>query len=175
MRFDAEAGWGRTRALIAASALAIAVLVGVAYSLAAAPYAPQQPIDFHHRDHVQTDRLDCALCHSGARRSAFAGMPPVERCMGCHRVIQPNNPEVTKLRRYADAGMSIPWVKVYALPRFVRFTHEAHVLSSVPCERCHGNVAAMDRVARVTPMTMGWCVGCHRDTHAPDDCLTCHY
>jgi Cytochrome c7 and related cytochrome c len=162
--------------LLAASAVFLLILAaGIRWSIAASPYAPEQPIEFHHRDHVTMDRLDCELCHSGARRSAFAGMPPVERCVGCHRFVLPQNPEVAKLRRYYDGGKTIPWVKVYSLPRFVRFTHEAHVLANVPCATCHGDLAAMDRVARVTPLTMGWCVRCHRNTHAPDDCLTCHY
>lgn len=164
------------RALLVLSAAAIVVVVAaIGWSTAASPYAPVQPIDFHHRDHLQTDRLDCEMCHSGVRRSAFAGMPPVERCMGCHRFVAPQHPDVAALRRYYDSGRSIPWVRVYSLPRFVRFTHEAHALANVSCETCHGNVAQMDRVARVTPLTMGWCVQCHRETHASDDCLTCHY
>jgi len=107
--------------------------------------------------------------------AAFAGMPPVERCMGCHRFVLPENAGVAALRRYWNAGKAIPWVKVYTLPRFVHFNHEAHVLAHVECTRCHGDVADMNRVARVEPLTMGWCVGCHRETRAPDDCLTCHY
>lgn len=167
---------GRTRALLAASAIAGVIgAASIAWSVAASPYAPEQPIDFHHRDHLYTDRLDCELCHSGVRRSAFAGMPPVERCIGCHRFVVPEHPEVAKLRRYYDAGKTIPWVKVNSLPRFVRFNHEAHTLASVACGTCHGNVGEMDRVARVAPLTMGWCIRCHRDSHAPDDCLTCHY
>jgi hypothetical protein len=166
----------RRRALFGGSLVAVvAIAAAVAWSIAASPTGPAQPIDFHHRDHVQTDRLDCELCHSGVRRSAFAGMPPVERCMGCHRVVRPEHPDVLTLRRYYEAGQAIPWVKVYSLPRFVRFSHEAHTLAHVRCETCHGNVAAMDRVARVTPLTMGWCIGCHRETQASDDCLACHY
>jgi len=167
---------GAIRALVSAIVVVMVIVTaGAVWSRTAPPFAPQQPIDFHHRDHLQTDGLDCELCHSGVRRSAFAGMPPVERCIGCHRFVVPQHPDVIKLRNYYDAGKSIPWVKVYSLPRFVRFNHEAHVLADVACETCHGNVATMDRVARVTPLTMGWCVGCHRDTHASDDCLTCHY
>ena len=74
-----------------------------------------------------------------------------------------------------EAGKAIPWVKVNTLPRFVRFNHEAHALARVDCDRCHGDVARMDRIERVAPLTMGWCVQCHQDQHAPDDCLTCHY
>jgi hypothetical protein len=166
----------RSRVVLVVSALAaVIVAAGIGWSMAASPYAPQQPIDFHHRDHVWTDRLDCELCHSGVRRSPFAGMPPVERCMGCHRVVAPQHPDVVTLHRYYDAGKTIPWVKVYSLPRFVRFSHEAHLLAKVACDTCHGNVANMDRVARVVPLTMGWCVRCHRAARAPDDCLTCHY
>jgi len=95
--------------------------------------------------------------------------------MGCHRVVQPQHPDVATLRRYYEEGRNIPWVKVNVLPRFVHFSHEAHVLAHVSCESCHGNVSAMDRVARAAPLTMGWCVQCHRDSHASVDCLTCHY
>jgi Cytochrome c7 and related cytochrome c len=166
----------RRRAVLSVTVVAVVVLaVGVGWATKASPYAPEQPIDFSHRDHIQSDGLDCALCHSGVRRSAFAGIPPVDRCMGCHRFVLPANPEVTVLRRYWDAGKPIPWVKVYTLPRFVRFNHEAHTLAGVDCGRCHGDVAAMDRIERVAPLTMGWCVRCHRDTHATDDCLACHY
>jgi Cytochrome c7 and related cytochrome c len=167
---------GQRHVLLAGCAVLI-VIVAAAFGWAAAasPYAPEQPIAFHHRDHLLTDRLDCEMCHSGVRRSAFAGMPPVERCMGCHRFVATHHPDVVTLRRYYESGKTIPWVKVYSLPRFVRFSHEAHALARVPCETCHGDVATMDRVARVAPMTMGWCVDCHRSARAPDDCLTCHY
>jgi cytochrome c7-like protein len=165
----------KTSLIIAAAIVLVVTAAGIGWSLAAAPYAPEQPIAFSHRAHVEHDGLHCELCHAAARRSAFAGVPPVERCIGCHRVVLPANPEVAKLQRYYDSGKAIPWVKVYSLPRFVRFNHGAHVRASVACGTCHGEVTAMSRVARVSPLTMGWCVGCHRDSHASDDCLTCHY
>lgn len=156
--------------------LAAAILTAVApQSFWASTYAPEQPINFSHRDHVRGDGLACALCHSGARRAAFAGMPPVARCMGCHKYVLPDNPGVLLLTRYWNAGATIPWVKVNTLPRFVHFNHEAHVLAHVDCAHCHGDVADMSRVARTAPLTMGWCVDCHRAARAPDDCLTCHY
>ena len=95
--------------------------------------------------------------------------------MGCHRVVNPESPEIVKVRQFWEANQPVPWVKVYVLPRFVHFDHESHVLARVACETCHGDVARMDRVARVRDLTMGWCVGCHRAQHASDDCLTCHY
>jgi hypothetical protein len=159
----------------AAVAIAMLAACAAAQACAADAYAPEQPIAFSHRDHIRGDGLACELCHSGARRAAFAGMPPVERCMGCHRVVLSQNAGVAVLRRYWDTGVPIPWVKIYTLPRFVHFSHEAHVLAQVDCARCHGDVADMNRIERAAPLTMGWCVGCHRDTRAPDDCLTCHY
>jgi hypothetical protein len=163
----------RAKAGIIGAVLAIAA--GVGATAFQPTYAPRQPIDFNHRDHVGGDRLDCELCHSGVRRARFAGMPPVERCMGCHRYVLPQNPGVAALHRYWDAGKPIPWIAVYSLPRFVHFSHEAHLLAHVDCQRCHGDVAAMNRVARVAPLTMGWCVDCHRSTGASRDCLTCHH
>jgi hypothetical protein len=99
----------------------------------------------------------------------------VERCIGCHRVVNPESPEIVKVRQFWETGQPIPWTKVYVLPRFVHFDHEAHLRAQVTCETCHGAVGRMDRVARITELTMGWCVGCHRAQGAPVDCLTCHY
>src|SRR5690242_9187253 len=124
-----------------AALVVVAATAGLALSMVPAPYAPEQPIAFSHRDHVRGDGLSCELCHSGARRTSFAGVPPVERCMGCHRFVLAGNPGVSALRQYWDAGKPIPWVKVYTLPRFVRFSHEPHVLARVDCGRCHGDVA----------------------------------
>ena len=160
---------------IAGVLVAASVTAALAWAVTPSPYAPEQPIAFSHRDHVRGDGLSCDLCHSGARRAAFAGMPSVERCMGCHRFVLPENPGVIALRRHWNEGTAVRWVKVNTLPRFVRFSHDAHVLAKVDCAQCHGDVTATPRVARVAPLTMGWCVDCHRAARAPDDCLTCHY
>jgi hypothetical protein len=139
------------------------------------PFAPEQPIAFSHRVHVIDDGIDCAYCHGAARRSRFAGIPSVERCMGCHQFALREHPDVAKLARYWHYRAPVRWVKVYTLPGFVRFSHEGHMRAQVSCARCHGAVESMDVVARTTSLQMGWCVECHRDTHAPVDCLTCHY
>ena len=167
----------RRRTWISLGVLCAAVAVA-ALSLSSAaktPYAPEQPIDFSHRVHVGDDQLDCAVCHSAARRSAFAGIAPLERCIGCHKYVATGHPEVLKLRRLWDARKTISWVKVYELPAFVRFNHEAHSLAQIPCDTCHGDVGSMHRVRRVVDLTMGWCVQCHRDRGAPDDCVICHH
>jgi hypothetical protein len=156
--------------LLLASASAV-----LAWALRSRPYAPIQPIAFDHKVHVSDFRLDCQFCHSGVRRSAFAGVPPVDRCLGCHLIVASGAPEVAKIRAYRDRGEPIPWIKVYTLPRFVRFHHAAHVRAGVACQRCHGAVERMARVERRVDLTMGWCLDCHRARQAPLDCLTCHY
>ena len=75
--------------------------------------------------------------------------------MGCHRVVNPESPEILKVRHFWETREPVPWVKVYVLPRFVHFDHEAHVSAHVACETCHGDVARMDRVTRVRDLTMG--------------------
>src|SRR5436189_62871 len=92
---------------IGISALLV-VSASVVWALSSTPYAPAQPIDFSHRDHVGEDKLACGLCHSGVRRAAFAGVPPVERCMGCHRFVLTANPGVAELSRYWYSQKPVP-------------------------------------------------------------------
>lgn len=151
------------------------VAAGVAQAMRPQSYSPEQPIAFSHAIHVSDNKIDCQYCHSAARRSPFAGVPSVERCMGCHAIVASGKPQVVKLKNYQDRGEPIPWVKVFVLPRFVRFNHEPHVRARVDCSTCHGPVATMGRVTRATALEMGWCLECHREKGAPVDCLTCHY
>ena len=163
---------------MATTAVAVLAIFGSVAAWSAASrttFAPEQPIEFSHRVHVVDDKLDCQLCHAAARRSPFAGIAPVDRCVACHKYVLTPNPEVMKLRRWWESRKAIPWIKVYSLPQFVRFNHEAHLLAQVGCDVCHGDVGSMDRVRRVRELQMGWCVQCHRDRRAPVDCLTCHY
>jgi len=138
-------------------------------------YAPEQPIDFDHKVHVSDYSLDCLYCHTYASRSPFAGVPAVERCMGCHLLIAADKPGVQKLQEYWQNEAPVPWVKVHVLPRFVHFNHEAHFRADVACRECHGQVESMARVARVASLEMGWCLECHRAREASVDCLACHY
>ncbi|OLA96688.1 MAG: hypothetical protein AUH20_03085 [Candidatus Rokubacteria bacterium 13_2_20CM_69_15_2] len=89
-----------------------------------------QPINFPHRVHVQTYKIDCQYCHSDARRSEYAGLPSVQRCMGCHRIAGAALPEVKKVADYYARGEPIPWVRVNKLPEFTYFPHKAHIRAS---------------------------------------------
>lgn len=141
----------------------------------AVPAAPAVPVTFDHRVHVADNGLDCQLCHAYARRGPVAGLPPVARCAGCHRFVAAESPAVESLMARFEAGEPLAWTRVHHLPDYVRFTHKRHVRAGVGCRTCHGDVGAMRTVEQVAPLTMGWCVGCHEQRQAPDDCLICHY
>jgi mono/diheme cytochrome c family protein len=138
--------------------------------------APAQPIEFSHAIHAGSYGIHCQFCHASARRSTFAGLPSVARCMGCHKIVAAQgNPEVQKLHQYWNRKEAIPWVRIHKLAGFVYFPHRRHVQADLPCQTCHGRVEAMQRVAQVAPLTMGWCVGCHAERRGPLDCVACHH
>lgn len=104
----------------------------------------------------------------------MAGLPSVQRCMGCHRVIAADRPEIKKVQEYYQNKQPIPWIKVYDLPDFVYFSHKRHVAKEVTCQECHGPVETMDRIEKYSSLTMGWCLSCHKKREADRDCLVCH-
>jgi hypothetical protein len=139
--------------------------------------APAQPIEFSHRLHAGNNEIPCLFCHIYADRSTVAGVPSVERCMGCHSSLTKDTSDIRKLKEYWDQEQPIPWVKVYDLPDYIYFPHKRHVKGGVGCELCHGDVAGMDRVERIPEvrnMVMGWCVNCHRERNQSIDCWQCH-
>jgi mono/diheme cytochrome c family protein len=181
--------------------LARPAYAGGPVTLARPPGAPRQPIFFNHAIHAGSFQIPCQYCHADARRSDYAGLPSVERCVGCHKIIGvADNPEIGKIHEYARRGAPIPWVRVFKVPEFSYFPHKAHVRADVACQACHGPIERMPMVGADTgpaltndlarlvglrppqrPLTMGWCVDCHRRenaaraTHAPLDCVACHH
>src|SRR5947209_927301 len=125
-------------------------------------YAPPQPIAFSHRLHAGTYRVPCLYCHFAAEKSRHAGIPPAGVCMNCHGQLRVASAEVERLKEAVAQVRPIRWTKVHNLPDFVYFNHSQHVNAGVACQRCHGPVETMDRVRQVSPLTMGWCLGCHR-------------
>jgi hypothetical protein len=55
------------------------------------------------------------------------------------------------------------WVRVHDLPDYVFFDHSVHVNAGVGCRSCHGPIHEMVVVEQVEPLSMGWCLDCHRD------------
>jgi nitrate reductase gamma subunit len=126
-------------------------------------YAPAQPVAFSHRLHAGKYRVPCLYCHYAAETSRHAGIPPAGVCMNCHRQLKVASAEVQKLKEAVAQRRRLRWVKVHNLPDFVFFSHSQHVRGSgLACQRCHGPVQAMERVSQVAPLTMGWCLDCHR-------------
>ncbi len=142
---------------------------------------PVQPIPFSHKIHAGKLNMACRYCHYGAWKSAWANIPAMSTCMGCHKIAVADRPNIQKLTGYWDRGEAIPWVKVHYVPDYVKFNHKRHVLAGFPCQQCHGPVQNMDVVYQYSSLKMGWCVSCHRKylndaTHpATMDCLICHH
>jgi hypothetical protein len=126
-------------------------------------YAPAQPIAFPHTVHARDNKIPCLYCHSAARTSRHAGIPSVNVCMNCHGILEKQTVEIEKFKEAAQQQRPISWVKVHNLPDFVYFNHSQHVVSGVACQKCHGPVEQMDRVRQDQPLTMGFCLNCHRE------------
>ncbi len=127
-------------------------------------YAPQQPIEYSHKIHAGQLGLDCQYCHSNVSKSKQANVPPTQTCMNCHGQIDSQKPEeIQKIRDSWNSGDAIQWVRVHNLPDYAYFNHAIHVNVGVGCETCHGRVDKMDVVFQKEPLSMSWCLDCHRN------------
>lgn len=149
---------------------------------------PDQPIAFPHTVHVQEAGISCQFCHRTVAEAPEAGIPSVQQCMFCHKAIGGRTPaaqaEIAKLRRFAETGQPINWVRVHRMPDHVQFVHEPHIRyftqqkgmeTAQVCSLCHGDVGSMTKVRQVHRLNMAGCVDCHRENNAPTDCAVCHY
>jgi hypothetical protein len=167
--------------VLAACCLAIAPFF--CYWLYQTPYVTlaqrheEQPIPFSHRHHVGGLGIDCRYCHVGVEHSAFAGLPSTHTCITCHSQIWTNAAMLAPVRESYDGpeplgdggrgadlrgGRPIRWKQVNRLPDFVFFNHGIHVHAGVACATCHGRVDQMAIIRKEKPLTMQWCLDCHR-------------
>jgi hypothetical protein len=166
--------------LFSAIAIIGMTVVGVILLRAAGkPFAPRQPIEFDHWQHVTKEegpQLECTFCHENVDKSSHATIPNITTCMGCHDSIKTNSPEVQKLAAFAEQKQQPPWRRVYWLePEADAFyTHKPHIRAGLECSTCHGKIAEMHRVRREVDQSMGWCIDCHRARNASVDCYVCH-
>ena len=153
-------------------------------------YAPVQPIHFSHRIHAGSNGVDCKYCHSAARVSKNAGIPSLNVCMNCHKNISEvadttataeyskafYDGEIQKLydavgwdkslQKYTGKTNPVKWVRIHNLPDFAYFNHSQHVtVGGIECQKCHGEVQTYEIQKQFAPLTMGWCVNCHRETN----------
>ena len=124
-----------------------------------------QPVQFDHRHHVVDDLIDCKYCHQTVDRAPSAGIPPTGVCLNCHSQVWNKSRLLDVVRASWFTGQPIPWVRVHQLPGFVYFNHAAHVNKGVGCVECHGRVDQMPVIEQIAPLTMGWCLDCHRDPY----------
>jgi hypothetical protein len=163
--------WSNSIFRIAIGAVAVFFLIGVPTFLmlwARTPYSTgeldprTQPIKFDHRHHVRDDGIDCKYCHNGVATSAYAGVPPTSLCMNCHSQVWTASPELTLLRESYFSNTPIVWERVNSVPDYVFFNHSIHVTKGVGCVTCHGRVDLMGQVYQAEPLSMGFCLNCHR-------------
>jgi hypothetical protein len=138
-------------------------------------YRPEQPIPFSHKLHAGELQISCFYCHYTVERSAVASVPPTQLCMNCHTLVARDKPSLDPLRQSASSGQPLMWVRVHKIPDYAYFTHAPHIKAGVGCSSCHGNVKTMDRITQAEPLSMGWCLDCHRDPRralrAPNELL----
>jgi len=142
-------------------------------------YTPEQPIKFSHKIHAGQNGIDCQYCHSGASKGKTSGIPSANVCMNCHKYIQEGSVtgkvEIAKIYKaldydpatgkYGNKPSPIQWVRIHNLPDLAYFNHSQHVkVGKIVCQECHGKVEEMDVVEQYAPLTMGWCINCHRTT-----------
>lgn len=156
-----------------------AVTAGVWYYLtpkyARVGYQPVQPVAFSHSIHVDQVGIDCRYCHSDVEKSWFSNIPASATCMNCHSQVLKDDPKLALVRESAATGTPIPWVQIHRTPDYVYFNHSVHVTRGISCVHCHGQVNEMDEVYHAEPLSMAFCLDCHRDPAAfirPPDKVT---
>lgn len=163
----------------------IGIAAGSAYALAVGAYAtapkttnvgysPKQPVPFSHKIHAGMLKMDCRYCHTTVDKAAHAAVPATQTCINCHSAANPDgsvdnsaihttSEKLLKVRESQATGESIAWERVHDLPDFVYFDHSAHVNRGVSCVSCHGRIDKMEQVYQAEPLTMSWCIDCHRN------------
>lgn len=126
-------------------------------------YRPEQPIAFSHKLHADDLGLDCRYCHNFIEVSAHANIPPTQTCMNCHKLILPESEKLLPVRESWSKKLPIKWVRVHKLPDYAYFNHSVHLNAGIGCASCHGNIAQMEVVTQNQPLSMWWCLDCHRD------------
>ena len=126
-------------------------------------YQPDQPVPYSHALHAGELGIDCRYCHNTVEDSSHAAIPPAQTCMNCHSKVWTTSPKLAPIRESYQTGKAVEWVKVHDLPDYAYFNHSAHVTRGIGCVSCHGRVDQMEKVYQHEPLSMGWCLDCHRN------------
>ena len=126
-------------------------------------YMPHQPVPYSHKLHVGELGLDCRYCHVSVEVSPVANVPPNNACLNCHNVVKRDSEKLAPLFQSQETGTAMRWIRVHNIPDYAYFNHSAHVFAGVGCRSCHGNIHEMEEVRQVEPLSMSWCLDCHRN------------
>ena len=141
----------------------------VAWGVERSPYVTkqgvhwEQPVLFSHEHHVGGLGIDCRYCRTSVTESSFAGLPPTKTCMTCHSQVWTSAPLLEPVRESWRTGIPIQWRRDNNVPNYVYFDHSIHVAKGVGCVTCHGQVDQMPLTYQAKPLTMSWCLDCHRE------------
>lgn len=133
-----------------------------------------QPIPFSHKVHAGDMKLACKTCHPNPDPGESETIAAPSKCMQCHTAIKTESPAIQKLAAAAKDGANIPWVRVYAIPSFVNFSHRKHTDKGNTCQDCHGPVAEREELTKEVELNMAACMQCHTNKKASVDCALCH-
>jgi hypothetical protein len=167
------------RLLVGAALVGTSVVAGVWYyftpKYTRVGYQPRQPVAFSHKTHAELMGIDCRYCHSAVEQSWYSNLPSSSTCMNCHTQVLKDDPRLALVRESAATGKPIPWVQVHKTPDYVYFNHSVHVNRGVSCLECHGQINQMAEVQHAKPLSMSFCLDCHRNPAArlrPPDKIT---
>ncbi len=154
--------------IFAVSPLALTCVVGAVWywfspSYTDVGYRPTQPVPFSHALHAGDLGMDCRYCHNTVEVAARAAIPATETCMNCHAQVRTDSAKLAKVRDSEETGAAIEWVRVHQLPDYAYFSHAPHIAAGVGCASCHGRIDQMETVTLSQPLSMSWCLECHRD------------
>jgi hypothetical protein len=155
--------WINLLALGAPVYLIVLIAYGVTPEAIRIGYQPDQPVPYSHALHAGELGMDCRYCHSTVERAAKAAVPVATTCMNCHSVVKADSDALAPIREAYAENQPVRWTRVHALPDYVFFNHQAHVNAAIGCESCHGRIDQMVKVYQAKPLTMEWCINCHKN------------
>ena len=162
--------WANRAPLFLGAGLAVGALAATAFiwyyfspKYTDVGYQPVQPVPYSHALHVGELGLDCRYCHSSVETAAVASIPPTATCMNCHQLVGRDKETLEPIRQSFSTGKPMRWIRIHKMPDYAYFDHSMHLRAGVGCSSCHGDVAAMEVVQQIEPLSMGWCLDCHRD------------
>ena len=155
----------KTGGAILGAVAAVLFLVGYfgfRNSFADVGYRPEQPVPFSHKLHAGELKIHCQYCHAGVEKSAHSPVPTTQTCMNCHTAIKAESPKLQLVRDSYESGKPIEWIRIHKVPDYAHFNHSRHIRAQIDCKSCHGPIEEMGVVSQFKPLSMGWCLDCHR-------------